>query len=258
MKTKAKTWLKSQYAHMLYFPLIVSLLIFSFIRLNDVIKWIGYPFQVIPNTLGITQSVKKDEVYNFDVLVNSEVEIFFQKPGHYNIFTSFFYEWSIGPDIKISSSDGREIRVDQWRGVSRPYDTIMVSGSPSHRFYVSEAGKYKFLFVPSRVGSLYPEIDEETGESEYGLERTPSTKKFRIGVAPDYVTGYEASYNIAYAIQVTLILVAIITRYYLKIGREAIRQRNEVQSQRMEKKKKFDEFVKKKSSKEWPPNPALS
>jgi hypothetical protein len=248
MKQKLGKLLKSQYIQIILFVILVILLIVSFVRLNDVIKLVGLPFRVLPNALGLTQSVSRNEVKNYEITANTNILVVIEQPGHYYVFTPFFYEWSLGPKIEIKTSQGSEINVEDWLSVARLYDTIYAHGAPSHRFYIDEPGSYQFYFIPKN-GSLFGEY-VPSSEVPFGSERTSSYSKFKISIAPDYVTKYENVYRPFYKIQGAILFVLCLIIYYLKVARGALHIRRNLKTQRLAKRNQINSFMKNNSSKE--------
>jgi hypothetical protein len=59
MQKNLKILLKSQIAQFILAVILITVLIVSYVRIDDVIKFIGLPFKILPDVLGITESVSK-------------------------------------------------------------------------------------------------------------------------------------------------------------------------------------------------------
>ncbi len=246
MKQKLRKCLKSQYAQIILFLILVFSLIVSYVHLNEVIKLAGLPFKILPNALGITQSVSRHETREYEVAENTNIVIVIEQPGYYYIFTSFLYEWLVDAKIKIETPQGREIKVVEWRGVARPYDTIYARGAPSHRFYIEEPGPYRFYFIPRVGNSIFADPSPDVSSEN---ERELSHTKFKISIAPDYVTRNERTYQTFYKIQGGILFVLCVIFYYFKVARGNSQKKDFLQAQKLEKQKRFEEFLRNQSPK---------
>ncbi len=241
MKKYLKIILKSQIAQFIMAVLLIAVLIVSYIRLDDVIKLVGFPFKILPNALGITESVSKSEVIDLEITANTNQVIAIEQPGYYFLYTSFLYDWFLGPKIEIKTPSGKEIEITDWQNVSRLFDTIYARGAPSHRFYIQEPGPYRLFFI-RRSGSMFSGVYVPFQSVTFGSENTSSQRIFKISLAPDYVTQYESTYRTFNIIQGSILLILCISIFYLKIARDALEKRRQLKAKRLAKRKQFDQF----------------
>lgn len=242
MVNKLKKILKSQIAQFIFAAILITVFVVAYIRIDDVIKLIGLPFKILPNMLGISDSVSKSEVMHLEITANTNVVVAITEPGYYFIYTSFFYDWSLGPKIEIKTPGGVEIEVADWRNISRFFDTIYARGAPSHRFYIEEPGPYRLYFIP-RSGTMFAGSFVPFQLLSSGSESTSSQTIFKISLAPDYVTQYESTYRIFYWVQASILLILCITIYYQKVAKAALSKRKIQKAKRLAKRKEFDNFV---------------
>ena len=221
---RLKKWVKLPWVQVILFVILVILLFISFLRIEDTIKLVGLPFQIIPNTLGLTRAVAKDEVKAFEITANSEVDVLIDQPGDYYIFMRLFggYKYYLG--IEIKSPQGEKIILSGWYKRGRLYDTIHASGMPVYQFYVEEPGTYQIFFIPESYIS--------------------PKKKFEISIVPDYISGRENIYRNAYIIQIIILLAIGSMIYYYKIGKAANKKRKNKKSLGDKKRNQMDDFMK--------------
>jgi hypothetical protein len=135
-----------------------------------------------------------------------------------------------------------EIEVADWQNISRLFDTIYARGAPSQRFYIEEPGPYRLYFIP-RSGTMFAGSYVPFQLLSSGSENTSSQTKFKISLAPDYVTQYESTYRIFYSVQASILLILCLTIYYQKVARSALGKRRNQKAKRLAKRKEFDDFV---------------
>ncbi len=221
---KKDSWIKSQTVQIILFVILAGLAIISVTRFDNTIKFIGFPFQIIPNTLGLTQGVHKNEVLEYKIIANEVIDVPIEHPGYYYVFTSLYYNWSYGPDIEIKSPQRNAVGLRNWRKISRFYDTIFANGVPSHRFLAKESGVYKFHFIPGKDTAL--------------------KRKFKIGIVPDTITGRESIYRTAYTIQAIILIAICAIAFYYKVGKTANQRRKDKNVQGIKKRDRMDDFIK--------------
>ena len=116
MNSNSMNWIRRAFQKSQILNFILAFLVIwgfysSLVRFDDIVKLMGAPFGVIPNMLGVTESVKKEDVQEFGIYANDVINVEIKDAGNYYIFTSFFYEWQVGPAIYIENSDGLRSKV---------------------------------------------------------------------------------------------------------------------------------------------------
>ncbi len=235
-----KLWEYFKKAQILNFLLTLVLLWGLFnalIRFDDIVKIIGFPFSVIPHALGITQPITREETQQFTIYVNDSLPVQFEEAGDYYVYTSFFYDFWLGPYIKIEGENGLWFELEKAVGKPRLYDTIFVRGTPTYKVKIEEPGEYIFHFLP-RYGGL-------SGVSEI----TPEERAYQIGFVPDHITGNEETYKNSYRLQFILLIILLSALYYFKYYLPNKKKKERSQNTQKDKRDAFEEFMRKNSSK---------
>lgn len=187
--------------------------IIAFLNLTEVIKWVGQPFLILPDALGLIDRPSKDEVVKIVGTPDSTFQIELKRVGSYNVFLNTWDNWEPGPSIRLSGEDGPVDLEFSPRG-ARPYDSPFGRGYVEYRFEIDEPGQYT-------VG--------------YGRMESNSSATFEIALVPDYVSGNEATIRWAFIIQIGLILgITAVVVYFRKIrpARGQLAQKFKVQGKK--------------------------
>jgi hypothetical protein len=167
---------------------------------TETVKTIGSIFLFLPQQLHIVQRVSPEEVKTLDMSIPAQ-QFSFNRPGRYFVYYQFQFLTadSSGPDtaprITMTAVDNLEqipiVPVE--RGVQFS-DTPLAPGRPCYTFEIQRPGVYRLGYA---------------------------RKSDRLSFVPDYTTDQEAIINLAYAIQIGIIVVLIV------LWRNRRRRRNE-------------------------------
>lgn len=165
-------------------------------NLDDIVKWVGTPFMVIPSSLGWIDMVKPSEVINIETSQSPNV-LNFTRPGRYAVYTAD-YDYLMISDMLAEANAPPWLKVtDQATGaqatvtfISRalmPYDTPFAKGRAIMSIEIKSPGRY-------------------TIESP----RRPAV----ISIVHDVTTGKETLITVLMLIQVIFIVLPFGIRYY--------------------------------------------
>ena len=170
---------------------MLVVLIFAFINLGAVVKFVGAGFMFIPSALGIVQRVSPQEVFVYD-LSKSPTMVGISQPGRYAVYA---YDYDLltildqleqsgaAPWISLKSeTTGEPVPVTFVSRGMRPYDTYLAKGRPVLSFVITRPGVYVML---------HP------------------AKQSTISIVRDYVTGHERALMLAYLVQIGLVVVPV-------------------------------------------------
>lgn len=170
---------------------VLVVLIFAFINLGTVVKFVGAGLMVIPSALGIVQQVSPDEVFAYD-LSKSPTTVAIGQPGRYAVYA---YDYDLlavtdqleqsghAPWITLKSQITNEsLPVAFVKRGMRPYDTYLAKGRPVLSFVITRPGAYSMVH-PAR--------------------------KVTIAIVRDYITGNERTLALAYLAQIGLVIIPV-------------------------------------------------
>ncbi|MCI0728118.1 MAG: hypothetical protein L0332_15550, partial [Chloroflexi bacterium] len=197
-----------------------------FLYFTDVVKWAGAPFWLLPDALGLVERVREEDAWEAVVLPDDAHEISFTRPGHYYMFVSTYHDWRNGPSIRVAgaeaSTEGHVPVAPVGRG-TRPYDTTAVRGNPAYRFEIKQPGRYTVSFPP--------------------IPETRPDDKFRIGIAPDTITGNESAFATACYGQLAFLFLAGGLIYYFRSYRPGRARREQAAQTQVKKLEEMDDFL---------------
>lgn len=198
--------------------------IWSILNLTDVIKWVGMPFMIIPDAIGIVDRPTKNEVARVSGLAGSEHVIILTRTGRYNLFRNIWDEWGIEEGqfahARIEGSSGR-IPISNEIRKANFYDTPAGRGTVVGQFDIDQPGEYIVRF----------------------MNTSAENKKFEASLVPDFITGNEAALRNAFFIQIALILILLgIFVYFRKIKPMQTQVRKDFKNQD-KKRDSMDDFL---------------
>jgi hypothetical protein len=153
---------------------------------QDVVKWLGAPFLILPEAIGYIEQPNRADIINLEVEAD-DLEIVELEAGTYFLYESMYYDLYNGPSVTIGNQAGEPLRLRGATGGGRMYYSIWAWGAPALRFTVEEAGVYQLVFRDENNGGL---------------------NTFHVGIVPDILTGNETKFVRAIRYQL-LFLVGI-------------------------------------------------
>ncbi len=174
---------------------LMLLCVFSW-SLGAVIKWVGAPFLLLPDALGLARQVQRQEIMPFDLNVSPNA-VTLPAAGRYAIYIGAVEVLEVTDQIMASGADpwlsvkslanGRAQPVEFIRRGMAPFDTPFAPGRPVMTFTVPAAGRY---------------------------ELTHMRRLATAAIVPDYVTGQESLLWTLYAVQLALVVGVPALLYY--------------------------------------------
>ena len=158
--------------------LVPAILIVVFFYAPFLVKAVGYPFLLIPSTLGIVERATPADVLVLPTSSYSAV-FYIAHPGRYVVYAddTFRRHGREGLDVRETAlAPGREwLRIEDVetgeiiparrvrRGI-RPYDEIVARGRPMYTFEALHPGRYRavYLYHPPAYVAILP--DHVTGQ----------------------------------------------------------------------------------------------
>ncbi len=176
--------------------LIFLALLVMYFFLPSLVKWIGYPFQLIPSWLGLVERVKPNEVMPVD-MNDSPSMVHIDEPGGYLFYTNDLDLLTITDQLMAGSGHpwvditcvetGEELQpqyVD--RGMAF-YDTPFAPGRPVYSLVFPQAGDYIFVHPQKYTVAAF---------------------------TPDNLTGREGLFTTLMLLQLALIATPFAYRWY--------------------------------------------
>jgi hypothetical protein len=187
------------------FVIFVSLLT-ALWNLDSVIKQTGDFLIFIPSKMGLVQRITPEEIKVCD----SEFTIDITKPGKYFIYAGFKSTIPfrletnnvVSVAIKSQTKDEQINVFTVGRGI-RLYDTPLAKGRPFFKFEISAPDKYDVLFY-----------------------RNSFSNEGVFTIVPDYTTGKETVFSLAFGIQIAILIVLFGIFYYPVYKRKQVRIKN--------------------------------
>ncbi len=167
---------------------LVAGLIFAFLNFVEVVKFVGVAFLLIPNALGLVETVDRDEVLKVTLPNYAMTEIEFEQQGDYLIYLPTWEQFAGATIVNISNDDGHIKAYPVKRG-TMPYDTTAANGYPEYKITIDQPGKYVISLV---------NLDQTLG------------KELSVSIVPDYISGNETVFIAVMGFQFLLIIMVII------------------------------------------------
>jgi hypothetical protein len=216
-----------RFRDMLLAILVLIVLVFAFINLGAVVKFVGAGLMVIPSTLGVVKQVGPQEVFAYD-LQTSPTMVGIGQPGRYAVYAYDYDLLTVSDQLDLASAPpwitlksqvtGEKAPVTFVKRGLRPYDTPLAKGRPVLSFVIARPGMY-VMQHPTRPTVIY--------------------------IVRDYVTGKEGLLAAVLLVEIGLVAIAVgvpFLRRYLarrearKRSQQEARQRAEAFWQREERK----------------------
>lgn len=221
MKYKKKqTW--PRFMFKVFMVLTLGFLsIYLFLDLTNTIKWLGAPFLLIPDALGVIDRVRPEETHEFITSTRQSYEIALDKPGTYLIYLDAQGGFIIESDVTLSLSgpDGQVRIVPSGRG-AKAYDTFLLHGFPAFRFTIEQPGTHLLNIRPNLNHQIVV-----------------------IGIAPDYINGNTMLFAWAINLQVGLIVAVIGVVYYQRVYRPKTQREETIAVEQVKRRGDFEEFI---------------
>lgn len=180
---------------------LCGIAIWALLRAGEVVKWLGQPFLLLPDALGLIERPGPDDVIVVTGPPDSWVEVAMPQSGPYQIFLDIWDGWGEGPELFMQGPDG-PVYLEPARHGVRPFDTPHAVGTLWSRFRIEQAGPYDLYFGPPPAG-LLPD------------------QTFTFTLVPDYNTGKENLMAWAFALQIAPLVLVVLLILYLRYGRTA-------------------------------------
>lgn len=207
---------------------LCGIAIWALLRAGEVVKWLGQPFLLLPDALGLIERPSSDDVIVVTGSADSWLEVALPQSGPYQIFLDIWDGWGEGPELFMQGPDGQVYLEPAQRGV-RPYDTPHAVGILWSRFRIEQAGPYDLHFGSPPAG-LLPD------------------QTFTFTVVPDYNTGKENLIAWAIALQIALFVLVVLIILYLRYGRTAKVEAVGEDTIKAGKRERMEEFLRQRRS----------
>lgn len=201
--------------------LLVCLCGFAFLNFVEVVKYVGVPFMVIPNALGLIETVEEEEVIQVAGSNGSTRMLEIDRAGQFLIYLPAWQQSSLEETRVIISDEDGEIPVYLLERGTRPYDTTAVNGYPNYWFKVHRPGNYEVTII-------------NAGEDSFEV--------LDIAIVPDYISGNEAVFNWTFVTQI-LVIVSIILAFLLFLRIRTRKLRIQAEQEQQRKRAEMDDFI---------------
>jgi len=175
--------------------LIGVALLIAFLKLGDVVKWVGALLYYVPARLGLVEQAGSGEVQRYNLNTMPEL-VSFAEPGRYALYTGDYDLLTITDALRRSERDpwltitdvdtGQRIPLEFVGRGMRVYDSHSAPGRPVLTFVIPRPGFYR-------------------------MEHT--TRPALIAFARDYVTGNEGKIAAVFAAEPALLAAPFVVFY---------------------------------------------
>jgi hypothetical protein len=205
--------------------ILVLIGIYAFLNLTEVVKWVGTPFMILPDALGIVDRPSNDEVARVSGPQGSEHVVELTRTGQYNLFRNFWDDWSVEPGeyarARVIGPSG-QVQLTDFNRAPTFYDTPAGRGSVEARFVINEPGQYIVRFQSTPVRD---------------------SKTFEASLVRDYISGNETALRQIFIIQIAIILIPIGLFIYFRKIRPMQRQMKDDFKVQDQKRDSLDDFL---------------
>lgn len=197
------------------------LAVYLFINLAETLKWLGAPFLLLPDALGIIERPAKDETLEIVSLDGETFTFELAKPGSYLVYVSAKGGIILISDLNLTLNgpEGRVPVVMINKG-AKPYDTPLLRGYAGFRFVIEEAGSYR----------LY-------------VQNAAPRQIAVLGIAYDYITGHESVFAWSMVVQVGVVLAVAGLVFYWRVYQPTERQKEVIAVEQLKRRGNFEDFL---------------
>lgn len=200
---------------------VFALIIYFFIAPWNVIKAVGEPFSFLPDALGWTTRVTKDETHRF-VLPGERAVVENLDAGRYIVFMSGWFSWGTDATLVVFAEDVAGATLP-YRHV-RYYDPVFIDGIPAMFFETFDSGMVEIIVKPA-PGTDLPDA-------------------FDLVIIPDYTSGNESTIHAVTVLQLAVLLIVSVLIYIIFLRDKREQRYTEHKNSQEQKRENMDDFLK--------------